>query len=268
MSHPYKLYIDSNGVKRGYYVYVHKDCASGEVFYVGKGHGQRAWNTKSRNSNWQSKVKSLSNGWQVEIVKDDLSENEAFDLEISLIEKYGGPQALGGKLTNEALGGKSSLEFNLVFEFNDNGWSQAYFDARTFKQFPREKEEALVQEYNESLIKVYHEINKFNDKAYNQEDDKLIEIADNLEYLAGSLTDFNRDFLQRRISWKEMAISIEDLIEEIECDLEDEQFYHIDAKLVLEKILSATVTFFKKIDTGNKKEAEKIANHKTGKDSA
>ena len=139
MPTPYKLYIDSNGVKRGYYVYVHKDSASGEVFYVGKGYGQRAWNTKSRNSKWQSKVKSLSNGWQVEIVKDDLSENEAFDLEISLIEKYGGPQAFGGKLTNEALGGKSSLEINLVFQFDDNSWSQAYFDARTFKQFSREK---------------------------------------------------------------------------------------------------------------------------------
>ena len=265
MPPPYKLYIDSNGVKRGYYVYVHKDCASGEVFYVGKGHGQRAWNTKSRNSKWESKVKLLSDGWQVEIVQDDLSENEAFDLEISLIEKYGGPQALGCKLTNEALGGESSLEINLGFQLNDNGWSQAYFDARIFKQFPREKEEALVQEYNESLVSIYHEIERFNDIAFTQEDETLIEIADNLEYLAGSLMDFNRDFLRRRISWKDLAISVEDMIEEIECDLENEQIYHIDAKSVLERVLCIATTFLTKIDTGNKKEAEEIANHKTGR---
>jgi hypothetical protein len=32
-----RLYIDADGVKRGYYVYAHKDCATGSVFYVGKG---------------------------------------------------------------------------------------------------------------------------------------------------------------------------------------------------------------------------------------
>jgi len=264
MPPPYKLYIDPNGVKRGYYVYVHKDCASGEVFYVGKGHGKRAWNIKSRNSKWKSKVASLSDGWQVEIVQDDLSENEAFDLEISMIEKYGGPEAIGGKLTNETLGGESSLEIHLEIQFDDNEWSQAYFDARVFKQFPRDKEEALIQEFNESLLNIYHDIDIFNEEAYNQEDDKLIGIADNLEYFSGSLIDFNRDFLRRRISWKELAISIEDIIEDIECDLEDERMYHGDARLVLEKVLCIAEEFLIKIDSGNKKEAEETANRKTG----
>lgn len=265
MPPPYKLYIDPHGVKRGYYVYFHKECSTGEIFYVGKGHGKRAWDTKSRNSRWESKVTSLSGGWQVEIVQDNLSENEAFDLEISLIEKYGGPEAIGGKLTNEALGGESSLEIHLGFQFDDNGWSQAYFDARFFKQFPREKEEALVQEYNESLLSIYHNIDRFNEEALNQDNDKLIEIADNLECFAGTLVNFNRDFLRRRISWKELAISIEDMIEDIECDLEDEQMYHGDARLVLESVLSIAEEFLTKIDSGNKKEAEEIANHKTGR---
>lgn len=265
MPSPYRLYIDPQGVKRGYYVYVHKDCATGDVFYVGKGHGQRAWNTKSRNSKWESKVASLSHGWQVEIVQDDLSENEAFDLEISLIEKYGGPQALGGKLTNEALGGESSLEIHLGFQFGDNGWSQAYFNARLFKQFPREKEEALVQEYNESLNSIYHEIDIFKDEAFNQDDEKLIEIADNLECFAGSLMDFNRDFLRRRISWKELSISVEETIEDIECDLEDEQIYYGNKKTILESVLRVAVKFLTKIDSGNKKEAEETANRKTGR---
>jgi hypothetical protein len=265
MPPPYKLYIDRHGIKRGYYVYVHKDCASGEVFYVGKGHGQRAWKTKCRNSKWESKVTSLSDGWQVEIVQDDLSENEAFDLEISLIQKYGGPQALGGKLTNEALGGESSLEIHLGFQFDDNDWSKAYFDARLFNQLPREKEEALVNEYNESLSSVYHDIESFKDEAFNQDDEKLIELADNLECFAGSLMDFNRDFLRRRISWKELAISVEDIIEDIEFDLEEEQMYHGDTRSVLESLLRVAVKFLTKIDSGNKKAAEETANRETGK---
>lgn len=265
MSKPYKLYIDPQGVKRGYYVYVHKDRSTGEVFYVGKGHGKRAWNSKSRNSRWISKVASLCSGWQVEIVQDDLSENEAFDLEISLIEKYGGPEAIGGKLTNEALGGESSLEINLRFQFDDNVWSQAYFDARLFKQFPREKEEALVQKYNESLVSIRHEIDRFNDQAYSQDDDKLIEIADDLECFAGSLVNYNSDFLRRRISWKELAISIEDMIEDIKCDLEDEQIYSGDSRLILESVLKIAEKFLTKIDSGNKEEADVTANRKTGR---
>jgi hypothetical protein len=260
-----KLYIDPDGVKRGYYVYVHKDCTSGEVFYVGKGHGKRAWDTKSRNSRWNSKVASLPNGWQVEIIQDDLSENEAFDLEFSLIQKYGGIEALGGKLTNESLGGESSLEFRFVVEFDDNGWSQAYFDARIFKQFSREKEEALVRDFNESLDKIRHEIDVFNDQTYEQDDDKLIDIADNLECFAGSIQNFNKDFLRRRISWKELAISIEDMIEDIESDLEDEETYQGNPRSILKELLRTSTIFLEKIDSGNKTEAEDIANRTAGK---
>ena len=265
MPQPYNLYIDPDGVQRGYYVYVHKDCASGEVFYVGKGHSKRAWDAKSRNSRWNSKVASLPNGWQVEIIQDDLSENEAFDLEFSLIEKYGGIQALGGKLTNESLGGESSLEIRFGFEFDDKGWSQAYFDARIFKQFSREKEEALVKEFNESLNRIHHDVDRFNDQAFDQDDDKLIDIADNLEYFAGSLVNFNTDFLRRRISWKELAISIEEVIEDIESDLENEETYQGNPRSILKELLRVSTEFLGKIDSGNKKEAEDIANRKVGK---
>ncbi len=45
-----QIYIDEEGVKRGYYVYLHKATETGEVFYVGKGSGRRAWETKKRNN--------------------------------------------------------------------------------------------------------------------------------------------------------------------------------------------------------------------------
>ena len=260
-----KLYIDPDGIRRGYYVYVHKDCSTGEVFYVGKGYGRRAWSTKSRNSRWESKVASLSNGWQAEIVQDNLSEDEAFNLEVSLIDKYGGPEAIGGKLTNESLGGESSLEISVGFEFDDGGWSQAYFDARVFKQFSREEEEVLVQQYNESLASICNEIDKFKDEGFDQEDKRVADLAVDMDFFAGSLLDFNRDFLRRRLSWKELGISVEEMIEDIEFDLEEEKKYPENMRSVLERVLSLAREFLTKIDSGNMTEAQQIANRKTGR---
>ena len=76
---------------------------------------------------------------------------------------------------------------------------------------------------------------------------------------------YNRDFLRRRISWKELAISVEEMIEDIECDLEDEQMYYGDTRSVLGSVLRVAAKFLTKIDSGNKKEAERIANRKTGR---
>ena len=39
MSKVGRLYVDSEGVERGYYVYAHREKETGEVFYIGKGHG-------------------------------------------------------------------------------------------------------------------------------------------------------------------------------------------------------------------------------------
>lgn len=36
-----------------FYVYVHKKKTNGEVFYVGKGSGKRAWSAFGRNSLWK-----------------------------------------------------------------------------------------------------------------------------------------------------------------------------------------------------------------------
>ena len=101
-----KLYIDQGGVVRGYYVYLHKGRTTGVVFYVGKGSGQRAWESIGRNELWKGRVATLDNGWEVEIFKNDLSEIEAFVLEAELVEKYGGCAADGGTLTNWVPGGE------------------------------------------------------------------------------------------------------------------------------------------------------------------
>jgi len=100
-----KVHIDADGVERGFYVYIHRDSRTDQVFYVGMGHGRRAWDKKRRTQPWLAKVTSLGNAWKVEIVKDDLSELEAFQLEHDKVLEYGGPSRSGGSLTNIVHGG-------------------------------------------------------------------------------------------------------------------------------------------------------------------
>lgn len=69
-----------------YYVYTHSDL-EGNVFYVGKGTKRRAWD-KNRGKFWKQKVK-VSGGYEVDIPFDNLTEEEALDLEAVLIETYG-----------------------------------------------------------------------------------------------------------------------------------------------------------------------------------
>lgn len=80
----------SKGSKeKKFYVYVHKDM-DGNVFYVGKGTSQRAWDTDRRHILWQYYVERLNGKFEVEIVADGLQEDEAADLEGDLMAKYGG----------------------------------------------------------------------------------------------------------------------------------------------------------------------------------
>lgn len=66
------------------YVYAHLDDA-GKIFYVGKGEGRRAWST-DRHPLWLRYVdKHLGGKYQVRVLKDDLSIQEAEEVEAAWI---------------------------------------------------------------------------------------------------------------------------------------------------------------------------------------
>lgn len=74
--------------QKDYYVYVHRD-SDGNIFYVGKGTGDRAWSL-SRHSVWHKYVQErLQGNYEVEIVISDLTEDEALERESQLITEYG-----------------------------------------------------------------------------------------------------------------------------------------------------------------------------------
>ena len=70
-----------------YYVYVHTRNDTGEVFYVGKGKGRRAWWKDGRNKHWNAVVDK--HGYEVHIWKDELTEEQAFEVEKERIAFYG-----------------------------------------------------------------------------------------------------------------------------------------------------------------------------------
>lgn len=80
--------LEFKKVESIFYVYVHKRKTDGSVFYVGKGTGDRASDNSSRNI-WWSRIVEKSNGYEFEIVYDNLTEQEAFKKEQELILEFG-----------------------------------------------------------------------------------------------------------------------------------------------------------------------------------
>ena len=84
-----KRFVEENpafpgAVPSDFYVYVHICEDSGEVFYVGKGKGQRAW-SKNREPYWHNFVESIGRKYKVKIVAEGLSESEALRQEEALL---------------------------------------------------------------------------------------------------------------------------------------------------------------------------------------
>lgn len=73
-------------MKNDYYVYLHKTL-DGKVFYVGKGRGKRAWQTSNRSKSW---INISTEGYSIEIYKENLMEKEALELENNLISELEG----------------------------------------------------------------------------------------------------------------------------------------------------------------------------------
>jgi len=72
--------------KKVFYVYQHLKADTGEIFYVGKGMGRRAFDKYHRSKYW--KAIEAKYGVKVEFVKENISEAESLQLEIETIASY------------------------------------------------------------------------------------------------------------------------------------------------------------------------------------
>ena len=83
-----------------FYIYVHIRPDTGKPFYVGKGCGYRAWSRTSRNPYWKN-INAIGDR-KVEILFDNLTEDDAFQVEKDVILEY---KYFGYKLANLTEGG-------------------------------------------------------------------------------------------------------------------------------------------------------------------
>lgn len=117
-------------MKANFYVYEHWRMDRDECFYVGKGHGTRAYRMQGRNGHHKAivaKMSRIGSSVEVRIVADGLTEQEAFNLEISKIAFWtengvdlanftkGGTGTVGYKFTQEQKG-KVSFSIKKYFE--------------------------------------------------------------------------------------------------------------------------------------------------------
>lgn len=89
---------------RLFYTYIWRDAA-GTPFYVGKGTGNRARNTKTRSKEFKE-IYALG-GCTVEIVDYFIHESQAHAFEVELIARYG-RRDMGGVLVNKTDGGEGA----------------------------------------------------------------------------------------------------------------------------------------------------------------
>lgn len=97
-----------------YYVYTLTDPRNDAVFYIGKGKGRRAWRHEANERNGVERnglkaevlaeIRRAGLKPGVSIVKGDLTETEAFDLEREMI------RATASTLTNTSQGSRSPLD--------------------------------------------------------------------------------------------------------------------------------------------------------------
>jgi hypothetical protein len=100
-----------------YYVYTHLNPITKEVFYVGIGKGNRAWNQWSgRNKFWENYVNKY--GFEVELISENLTRKQAEKIEINLIAELGRRQIdEGGTLVNRSSGGEGSTGYTHTEEY-------------------------------------------------------------------------------------------------------------------------------------------------------
>ena len=90
-----------------YYVYYHRRLKDNSIFYIGKGKDDRVYSKIGRNIHWKRIVKK-DGGFNIEIIKENLTNNKACELEIKEINRVEiknlSNQAEGGQGGNTRVG--------------------------------------------------------------------------------------------------------------------------------------------------------------------
>ena len=96
-------------------IYYHlKPC--GEVFYIGIGNDKRPNSKQNRNKYWHNIIEKY--GYEVQVLKNDLSWEDSIELEILLISWFGRKDLKLGTLVNMTDGGEGNKNIVMTPESN------------------------------------------------------------------------------------------------------------------------------------------------------
>lgn len=90
------------GIKK-FYIYAHINPLKNEIFYIGKGTGDRAYRKNHRSKWWKSTIDKY--GYIIDIIESDLTEEKAFEREKFYIKRIGRRDLGTGTLINMSDGG-------------------------------------------------------------------------------------------------------------------------------------------------------------------
>lgn len=96
-----------------YYIYHHINDNTGDIFYVGKGTGDRYKSKQGRSEFWNKYTKNIK--WTATIVYDNLNESDAYSLEKNEIERIGRRVKNNGTLVNILPGGQGFPEHYISY---------------------------------------------------------------------------------------------------------------------------------------------------------
>jgi hypothetical protein len=213
-----------------------------------------------RHKAWLEKIAALGNDWEVVIVREDLSETEAFAAEEELCTLHGGAACDGGKLVNQVPGGENPISVSISVDVSDSlgRWLEAYASFRKFKDLPRNNQEEFIQRLANSFrpsVKAIEELEE------NEPSEAVSDSLSDLDCIIGSVIDSGKDFLKRRISWQDFAIGLEEAVDDLQPT--DIAQMHRAVRSLARRAAKVSIAALAEIDSGNREDAEIAANQMT-----
>lgn len=201
-----------------FYIYAHVQVIDHTPFYIGKGKGDRAYETNKRSKYWKQRVDEIGNDYLVLILQTGLNESEALNIESDIISKLGTIHD-GGILVNtegsKVMPGTSismgiSLE-DLGIERNHSGpkWELMSQDeiSSYLLSFPYRDLGTMLEEFYTNTM------NWFEQTEGTFEDD---EIRDEVEFVLEGLEDQIEE-----LTFSSERADLKNMIESFKLDLTD-----------------------------------------------
>jgi hypothetical protein len=210
-----------------FYIYKHIRLDTETTFYVGKGKNNRAYDRSTRNQHWKNIV--AKHGYRVEFVQKELSESEAYKMEIEIIallksigqceanKSVGGEKGALGviqgpdhkrKIADAQLGEKNHM-YGRVGEAHPNYGRSVHSEKQRQKWSKGRKGSKLSEETKALLSKIQSgEGNSFYGKSHSQE---------SLEKMAAAKRGKPNKSRQRQVIHTQYGIVFDSAMEAAQC---------------------------------------------------